>query len=184
MYFTGCSRNMRVMSATEALMVNTVSAGLTRSPMRMPRRRNRDEQELLRLRGMRMGDLVRPAETVLPMSASVADMTRMFLEHPVKYIYVVDDRQRYQGVVTLHDLASVLSEKDQESGKSAADFLRREQLHVLTPGMSLGDGLQHFLQHLGERLPLIQSREDPLLLGAVHKSSVLDACFRMSRPNQ
>src|SRR3569623_1935847 len=148
------------------------------------RRRNRDELELLRRRGMRMGDLLRPAETVLPMSASVADMTRMFLEHPVKYIYIVDDLQRYQGVVALHDLTPVLSDIEQVSGKSAADFLRREQLHALTPNMSLGDGLQHFLQHLGERLPLIQSHEDPLLLGAVHKSSVLDACFRMSRPIQ
>lgn len=155
-----------------------------RSMYEITRRRNRDEQEQLRLRGMRMGDLVRPAETVLPMSASVSDMTRMFLEHPVKYIYIVDERQRYQGVVALHDLAPVLSDKNPDNGKSAADFLRRDQLHALTPGMSLGDGLQHFMQHLGERLPLIQSREDPLLLGAVHKSSVLDACFRMSRPVQ
>jgi CIC family chloride channel protein len=55
-----------------------------------------------------MRDLVRPAETVLPLDAPFARMTAMFREHPVKYIYIVDESQRYQGVVALRDLAAAL----------------------------------------------------------------------------
>jgi chloride channel protein, CIC family len=144
-------------------------------------RRNREEKERLRLRGMRMGDFVKPAETVLPLTASVEQMTRMFAAYPVKYIYIVDDAQRYQGVVALQDLAPVLSDRGGASTGCAADFLRREQLHVLTPGMSLGEALQHFMQHMGERLPVVQSAAEPMLLGVVYKSTVLDACFQLSR---
>jgi len=152
-----------------------------RSMYEITSRRNREEKERLRLRGMRMGELVKPADTVLPLDAGVDEMTRMFLEYPVKYLYVVDDAQRYQGVVALQDLTSVLSDKQQARMKCARDFLRREQLHVLRPEMSLGEALQHFMQHMGERLPVVQSAEAPVLLGVVYKTAVLDACFQLSR---
>ncbi|WP_019142849.1 ClcB-like voltage-gated chloride channel protein [Noviherbaspirillum massiliense] len=155
-----------------------------RSMYEITRKRNRDEQEWLRLRGLQMRDLIRPPETVLPLTASFAELTRMFFEHPVKYIYIVDEAQRFQGVVALQDLASVLSGKDETGSRRAADFLRRGHLHVLTPGMSLGEGLQLFMQHQGERLPVVESMEDPVLLGVVYKTALLDACFQLSRPNQ
>ncbi len=144
-------------------------------------RRNREEKERIRLRGMQMGELVRAADTVLPLNASVAQLTRMFVEYPVKYIYIVDEQRYYQGVVALQDLTSALSDKEEGQGKCAADYLRREHLHVLTPDMPLGEALQHFLQHLGERLPVVQSVDKPVLLGVVYKSALLDACFQLSR---
>ncbi len=152
-----------------------------RSMYEVTSRRNRDEKERMRLRGMQMRDLIRPAETVLPLTASFDQLTRMFLDYPVKYIYIVDDAQRYQGVVALQDLTSALSDKKTAETKRAADFLRREHLHVLTPEMSLGEGLQHFMQHMGERLPVVQHRDDPVLMGVVYKSAVLDTCFQLSR---
>ena len=44
----------------------------------------------------------------------------MFLEYPVKYVYIVDDVQRYQGVVALQDLTSALSDKNAAEAKRAA----------------------------------------------------------------
>jgi chloride channel protein, CIC family len=105
----------------------------------------------------------------------------MFLEHPVKYVYIVDDAQRYQGVVALQDLTSTLSDKHEAETRRAGDFVRREHLHVVTPEMGLGEALTHFMQHQGERLPVIRSVDDPVLLGVVYKTALLDALYQLSR---
>jgi CIC family chloride channel protein len=147
-------------------------------------RRNRDEQERNALRQSHMRDLIKPAETVLPINATFAELTSMFLQHPVKYIYIVDANNYYCGAVALQDVTSSLLDKtvlDGSAGKTAADFLRRGFLHVVTADMSLGEGLEVFMDHQGERLPAIGSTAQPLLLGAVFKTSLLDAYFRLDR---
>ncbi|AKJ67942.1 voltage-gated chloride channel [Pandoraea thiooxydans] len=145
-------------------------------------KRNEDAKARLRLRSTQMRELIKPADTVLPLSASFEELSKMFLEYPVKYIYIVDDENRYQGVVSLQDVTSALLEKSDMSAKRAADFLRRDALPVITPGMSLGQALQHFLGHQGERLPTVdETGETRALLGVVYKSSLLDAYFKLNK---
>lgn len=142
-------------------------------------RRTRDEKERMRLAATQMRELVKPADTVVPLTANVKEMTRVFLEYPVKYLYVVDTGEHFQGVVALKDITSdLLDERDTET-KTAADYLQ-PHFDVLTPDMSLGEALQHFLAFQGERLPVIERRSQPLLLGVVYKTSLLDAYFRLN----
>ncbi|MEO8250820.1 MAG: ClcB-like voltage-gated chloride channel protein [Burkholderiales bacterium] len=144
-------------------------------------RRNRDAKALLQLRGTLMRDLVKPAETVLPLDASFQELSKMFLEYPVKHIFIVDGRNRLQGVVALRDVTSALLAHDDTSVRRAADLLRRDLVPVLTPGMSLGEALQHFVTYSGERLPTVADAGSRELIGVVYKSSLLDAYFRMNR---
>ncbi|MGZ5198165.1 MAG: ClcB-like voltage-gated chloride channel protein [Telluria sp.] len=144
-------------------------------------KRQREEQERLRLRSTQMRELIKPAETVLPLSAPFAQMSAMFRAHPVKYIYIVDDAERYQGVVALRDLATEPLDEQGRLGKTAADFVHRDLLPVITPGMALPEAFEQFLAHHGERLPVVQSIEDPLLLGVVYKTALLDAYARLDR---
>jgi CIC family chloride channel protein len=147
-------------------------------------KRNRDAQERVKLRGIHMSELIRPAQTVLPVDASFAEISGLFLKYPVKYIYIVDQKNRYCGVVALQDITSCLLDNSDTEQRQAADFLRREFLHVVTPEMSLGEALQSFLDHQGERLPVVRSKNDPELLGAVYKTSLLDAYFRLDRAQE
>ncbi|EKS67677.1 MULTISPECIES: ClcB-like voltage-gated chloride channel protein [Caballeronia] len=142
-------------------------------------RRTREEKERLRLAATQMRELVKPADTVVPLSANIKDMTRVFLEYPVKYLYVVDDAGRFQGVVALKNITSDLLDDKTCASKTAADYLQPE-FDVLTPDMSLGEALQHFLAFQGERLPVIEKKTQPLLLGVVYKTSLLDAYFRLN----
>jgi chloride channel protein, CIC family len=142
-------------------------------------RRNREEKERLRLASTQMRELVRPADTIVPLSANVKDMTRVFLEYPVKYLYVVDDAGHFRGVVALKNITSDLLDDKGCDAKTAADYLQPE-FDVLTPDMSLGTALQHFLAFQGERLPVIENKAQPLLLGVVYKTSLLDAYFRLN----
>ena len=142
-------------------------------------RRNREEKERLRLASTQMRELVKPADTVVPLSANIKDMTRVFLEYPVKYLYVVDEAGHFQGVVALKNITSDLLDDQGCAAKTAADYLQPE-FDVLTPDMSLGEALQHFLAFQGERLPVIEKKTQPLLLGVVYKTSLLDAYFRLN----
>jgi chloride channel protein, CIC family len=142
-------------------------------------RRNREEKERARLAATQMHELVKPADTVVTMDASVNVMTRVFLEYPVKYLYVVDGIGHFQGVVALKDITSDLLEARDTVVKSAADYLQ-PHFDVLTPNMPLGEALQHFLAFQGERLPVIACVAEPKLLGVVYKTSLLDAYFRLN----
>jgi CIC family chloride channel protein len=142
-------------------------------------RRNQEEQERTRLRATQMRELIRPAETVVPPNATVHDMTRVFLEYPVKYLYVANESGAFLGVVALKDITSDLLDKRDTSAKSAADYLQ-PHFDVLTPDMPLGVALQHFMAFQGERLPVIESAAHPKLAGVVYKTSLLDAYFRMN----
>ena len=142
-------------------------------------RRNRAEQERLRLKAIRLGELSQPAVTVMPLEATIASLMQVFVDHPVKYIYIVDAAQRYCGVVALKDISSDLLSGSGQPDKTAADFVCQE-IKPLTPDMSLGSALEHFMMHQGERLPVVRALDDPVLLGAVHKTSLLDAYVRLS----
>jgi CIC family chloride channel protein len=146
-------------------------------------RRRREEEARLRLRATQMHELVKPAETVVPLHAALPEMLAMFARHPVKYLYVVDAEERYQGVVALRDLAAAATAPGEQAGKLARDFVRRDLLPLITPEMALEGAYRQFLAHHGERLPVVQNLADPLLLGVVYKTALLDAYARL-QPTQ
>ncbi|GLU34584.1 voltage-gated chloride channel [Trinickia caryophylli] len=142
-------------------------------------RRLADEEERMRLRATQMRELIKPANTIVPLNAPVQEMTRLFLEYPVKYLYVTDESGRFCGVVALKDITSDLLDKRDTSSRTAADYLQPE-FATLTPDMPISVALQHFLVFQGERLPVIASVREPKLVGAVYKTALLDAYRRMN----
>lgn len=144
----------------------------------MHRREQADEQ--LRLRALHVRDLVQPAETVVGPQADVEEMRRLFWQHPVKYLYVVDADSRYLGVVPLKALTGLDSPGDPAAQPVAANLLVQE-IAPIHADMNLGEALQRFMEHRGERLPVIESPAHPVLLGVVHKSALLSTYVRLSQ---
>lgn len=142
-------------------------------------KRSRDADARTRLRDTQMQALMKPPETVLEDTAPFSDVTSMFVRFPVKYLYVVDHAQHFQGAVALKDVTALLFDKDTSPRASIAQLMQKD-FQVLTAEMGLSDALQLFLTHPGERLPVVQSREDPRLLGVVYKSVLLDTYVRLS----
>jgi chloride channel protein, CIC family len=150
-----------------------------RSMYEITAKRHREARARVQLRGTQMRALLKPAETVLDIDAPFDEVTRMFIRYPVKYLYVVDRAQCFRGVVALQDVTSVLVDAAEPQTRTIAKLLR-EQFHVLTADMSMSAALQLFLAHQGERLPVVESRDNPVLLGVVYKSWLLDTYFRLS----
>ena len=141
----------------------------------------RNRQTRGRLRKLRVKDLIKPAETALPLTARFADIVRMLQEYSVKYIYVVNDAGWFCGVVHARDVTSVMAEQRDTTNLTAGDLLHQDFL-VLTEDQGLDQALQAFLGHEGERLPVVPSDEQPVLLGVVYKSSLLEAYYRLHQP--
>lgn len=143
--------------------------------------RNREEQERIRLEALTMADLVQPADTVLTLEDSVSAVMQMFFKYPVKYVYLVDSNGWYQGVVALKDVSEALTRDPLIATQSVAPFLKTTEIPVLQPDFSLSDGLTKFMQHFGERLPVVQNQGQPVLLGVVHKSAILETFSVLGR---
>ena len=136
--------------------------------------------ERQRLRTSDMRSLIQPAQTVVHESANVQQMSALFLAHPVKYLYVVDANNRYLGVVALRSLTADIERRHGAPSQRVARDLVCEEIVPITQDMNLGEALQRFIEHQGERLPVVRSMQDPELLGTVHKTTLLQTYVRLS----
>ena len=144
--------------------------------------RNQEESELRRWRGLSISELIKPAQPTVVASAEFAELERAFLEHPVRYVYVVDEAGRFCGVVSLHEIkAKLVSHPGAASSGPRAGELVRTDFVRLTAGAQFGDALQAFLTQRTERLPVVESEEHPLLLGVLSKTDLLLEIQRFAR---
>ena len=105
----------------------------------------------------------------------------MFLEYPVKYLYVLDDQHHYQGVIAQQDITRLLMDDAEAQQRCVGDILRMDFVQPLKPGMSLDEAQELFIHFSGERLPVINADEQGRLLGVVYKSAVLEKYSAIKR---
>src|SRR3546814_471418 len=129
--------------------------------------RERDVTLRNQLRHTVIRDLVRPADTVISTEAPVRDALQQFLEYPVKYLYVVDVNNVYQGVIAQQDLTSLLLSQGDIQQKRAGEVVRLDFVKTLHPDMTLDQAQDYFAQFRGECLPVVSREEQPRLLGVV-----------------
>jgi CIC family chloride channel protein len=130
-----------------------------------------------------VADLVQPAATVISSKAALADALQLFLDYPVKYLYVVDDDHLYKGVIAQQDLTSLLLGRDDVRTMRASDVLRTDFMPVLYPDFTVDQAEASFVQFSGERMPVVSREPSGKLLGVVHKSDVLKRYRDIQRPD-
>jgi CIC family chloride channel protein len=143
--------------------------------------RERDAMVRRQLRHTVLNDLIKPAATVLSTTAFVRDALQMFLEYPVKYLYVVDENNVYQGVIAQQDLTRLLLNEAGAQDKLAGDVLRLDYVKALHPDMTLDEAQGYFVSFQGERLPVVSRDDAPRLLGVVYKSALLEKYSALKR---
>ncbi|TAL78906.1 MAG: voltage-gated chloride channel ClcB [Burkholderiaceae bacterium] len=136
--------------------------------------RERDVAVRRRLRHTKLAELVRPAQTVVRTVTPLKEASRMFVEYPVKYLYVVDENNVFQGVIAQQDLTSMLLVHGDVQERRAGDVLRLDFVKALHPDTSLDEAQEQFVNFPGERLPVVSRGDSPVLLGVVYKSSLLE----------
>lgn len=164
-----------------------VSRGLAQAVMYdVTLARERDLALQQRLRTSTVATLVRPAQTVIRTSAPVREALQMFLDYPVKYLYVVDEQGCWQGVIAQQDLTRMLLNEGDVADKRSGDVLRLDFVKPLYADLSLDEAQAQFVSFQGERLPVVSRDLPPRLLGVVYKSSLLEqySAFKKSLDSQ
>ncbi len=153
------------------LAYSVARAWSNRSIYAVTLRRNQTEQARLRLQGLRIGELIGPTDQVVGPDATLADVQHKFLELPVKYIYVLDAAGAMRGAVALQ----ALNERTLHGlpiADEPVDTLLRHDFPTLTPQATVHEALQAFVQHIGERLPVVDPHSRRLL-GVVSKVDLM-----------
>ncbi|MFA5521996.1 MAG: ClcB-like voltage-gated chloride channel protein [Castellaniella sp.] len=125
--------------------------------------------------------LIRPATTVVRPADSVRAVMDMFVENPVRTVYVVDEDNVYQGAIARQDLTRLMLNDSGASDRPATEVLRRDYVRSLHKDMTLVRAQEYFVQHQGERLPVVSREARPRLLGVVYKSAVLEKYSGLKR---
>src|SRR5699024_1652334 len=103
-------------------------------------RRKAEHEPEARMPEISLGSLLRQgAPTVLP-TATFQEICNAFVSTRINNLYVVDDQQRFVGVVSLHDIKPYLGQPEIAVGVLATDILR-EEFPTISPDAGLPDAL-------------------------------------------
>ena len=124
------------------------------------------------LSGLRVADLMKPNPPAVSVTATFQEIASTFISQRFAWLYVIDDARRFLGVISLHDIKPYLHHPEVAELIIARDILR-PNFPVVPPDHTLAEALTVFSRHEGERLPVVQSLEDRVLLGTISKTSLL-----------
>ncbi|HEU5081067.1 MAG TPA: ClcB-like voltage-gated chloride channel protein [Opitutaceae bacterium] len=137
-------------------------------------RRKAEHEPEARMPEISLGHLLRQgAPTVLP-TATFQEICNAFVSTRINNLYVVDEQQRFLGVVSLHDIKPYLGQPEIAVGVLAMDILR-EEFPTISPDAGLPDALAVFGKHELERIPIVAGDGSRKLLGSLAKNDLLVA---------
>jgi CIC family chloride channel protein len=105
----------------------------------------------------------------------------MFLDYPVRYLYVTDASGVWQGVIAQQDLTRMMLGEVDVQSKTCGEVLRLDFVKPLHPDLSLDEAQAQFSAFRGERLPVVSREAVPRLLGVVYKSELLERYSELKR---
>jgi CIC family chloride channel protein len=128
-----------------------------------------------------VASLVKTRPVVIQESARFNEVVEAFTQHRYNFLYVIDADGRFVGAVSLHDIKAHLN----DSGLRHL-VIASELMHVDFPFLELdsplGEALQKFLAHDGERLPVVDGHGGRMLVGTISKSDLLLSLSLASKP--
>ena len=113
-------------------------------------------------------------EAIAPVrpNTSFSELTARFLTSTNNFIPVIDETQRFVGVVALQDMKEYLHNGTEMQGVIAYDIMR-EPPQALTPNQKLTDAFPLLLQSELRNVPVINNRIESRLVGSVLRSEAL-----------
>ena len=121
---------------------------------------------------LKVSDLLKPDPICVFEKSRFDEIAQTFAANRYNYLYVIGPERRFLGSISLHDIKSFLSDPDLAKLVIASDFLK-ENFPFITPEARLGEALEKFSQHDGERLPVVNNPAERKLIGAIAKTDLL-----------
>ncbi|MDY3330798.1 MAG: ClcB-like voltage-gated chloride channel protein [Pelistega sp.] len=135
--------------------------------------RDKSDEVRVALAKLKVKGLLHPTNTVLGPQHTLQDAVNLFTEQRIRFVYIVNEQNEYQGAIAHTDITRVLLSRQDLGGPIPPDLIERTYLAPLHIGMNLDQAQDAFVNFAGERLPVVDLNHPPRLLGVVYKSDVL-----------
>jgi CIC family chloride channel protein len=134
--------------------------------------RRKKENAAKSWREWKLESLIKPNPVNVRDIAHFEEITETFAKNQIQYLYVVNADGRFVGAISLHDIKSYLNDPDLARLLIASDFMN-EHFPTFTPESPMSDAMEKFAAFHCERLPVVNSGTDKLLLGSISKTDLL-----------
>jgi CIC family chloride channel protein len=133
----------------------------------------------VRLSDMHVRELMKPNPVTVSPTARFTEIAEKFITNRFNYLYVAQDG-RFVGAVSLHDIKNYLNAPELAQLIIAQDIMR-EPFPSIEPTALLGEALDHFAHHDGERLPVVSREPRHQLQGSISKTDIILALAGTTR---
>ena len=123
-----------------------------------------------RIEAVTAAQILRSGPPVFRIGESFAQVEQAFLLSRWPHVYALDAQGAFLGAVSLHDFVARVRSVADTAQAVPQDLIKHDYPRV-TRSMSLGEVMQAFSGHKGERLPVLDA--DGMLLGYVSKTDLL-----------
>ena len=119
-----------------------------------------------------IGDVMVGPTSPIKETASLPEISEIFLSSPRNYLPVLSADNRLVGVISLQDVKAHLNAGDEMRAVIALDLMRPVDT-VLTPNRQLMDALPEIMGSEMEMIPVVNSNREMRLVGSVSRSKTL-----------
>ncbi len=133
---------------------------------------NQSREELI-MKSFNVGDVMRPEAPIIPEKTSFEGIISSFMQKQEPYYFVVDDNYTFQGVLSIHEIKSVMNDKDLQNLIIAKDMVDLAVKPMLLKN-NLAECMECFGQVDHDYLPVIEDEESKRLIGSISRRDIME----------
>lgn len=132
---------------------------------------NQGREELI-MKSFTVGDAMRTEAPVISEDASFDGIISAFMQKKEPYYFVVNDSNTFQGMLSIHEIKSVMNDKDLQNLIIARDMVDIEIKPVILKN-NLAECMERFGQVDHDYLPVVDDEESNRLIGSISRRDIM-----------
>ncbi len=131
--------------------------------------------EELVMNQLEVEDVMRSAEEepVLSSDSTFREITQAFLGHGRDHLFVVDDEERVQGVISLHEVKRAFSDIDQVGTLVRAVDVMDADVPLIPLEATLSEAMNELWRTHYDELPVVESLSNPTFRGVIWEHDII-----------
>ena len=129
-------------------------------------------REELIMKSFTVGDAMRAEAPIISEDASFDGIISTFMQKKEPYYFVVNDNYTLQGMLSIHEIKSVMNDKDLQNLIIAKDMVDIEIRPILLKN-DLAECMERFGQIDHDYLPVVQDEESNRLIGSISRRDIM-----------
>jgi CIC family chloride channel protein len=162
-----------VAAAGSSLVARTLNReSIYTEALRRKQASTQDSPDAEVMRSLTVRDIMRSEQTTVPVTTALPQLLDRFITTRRNHLYIVDEKNRFCGVISIADASAALRETRTPQATVAGDIMNT-RFQTTTPGEHLDEVLQRFWVEECERLPVLDGPESRRVIGTISQRDIL-----------